>query len=180
MGTLFTGLSARNVIDVGSEGAQRPEGRADQWFQMGHMIIRIHQQPRKHLFLPHEVQDLPRPLESLLPQRLTLVQHDGIHEVTPRQDDWQAHFDPVFVDREWIGCTVFHQQPHRRHKSQDVSLLQDLFDLELSDNLPAWSILKRAQLWPPPPGTESRVSSLVVEPSITPALAGLLVNQPQP
>ena len=72
---------------------------------MGHMIIRIHQQPRKHLFLPHEAQDLPCPLESLLPQRLTLIQHDGIHVVTPRQDDWQAHFDPAFVDREWTGCT---------------------------------------------------------------------------
>lgn len=129
-----------------------PQDAADQWFQVGHFVVRIHHEPRTSLFFPYEVQDVPCACDMLLPDRITYVQHDGQHELNSRHDTWNPRSADCTLGKPWTGCTVFVHAPHDFHGvTTTIDDLKCLLELESHDDASPVEVIKRMGLWPLPP-----------------------------
>lgn len=82
----------------------------DFWSWQGDQLIRVHVEPRRHLFAPHTVRGAPD-AGDLAPDRLTKVRFlaQGLSALE-RTDTWQGSEAQSDLGSEWVGETVFHMK----------------------------------------------------------------------
>ena len=123
---------------LGEPSSSRPSGlhadalpastKQDEWVYKpdGSMLIRVHHQPRKHLFTPNDVKECPVSVGRITPGRTTRVvsQQDGSKEDI--HDGWAGRFS---AHRElpvpWTGITIFRLYMDSKQLAAALSAAQE-------------------------------------------------------
>lgn len=98
------------------------------------LLIRHHVYPRRGLFYPSEIDNLPVPLHAIGKVRNTFCIKENQDIVEFEDHDWQCSQSHGNVNFTWTGCTVFHPQEgtqDTKGPSSDVQLVTEAFYLSL-------------------------------------------------
>ena len=111
-------------VESKKEGNSKTKNKKDFWEvnESAGTVTRVHVKPRKSMFTPHNVADIPVDVNKLLGKRATTVKKDGDSGTKDIEDDYKNSAEPhANLGHSWTGKTVFTFNSAPKDQDQVVS-----------------------------------------------------------